>query len=430
MQPAPGPAGDRPAERVVTRTVLAEAVSRVGDAISLVALPLTAILILDASPAELALIGAAQALPILVLSLPTGAWVDRRSRRWPLLIGADLTRAGLLASIPLMAALNLLSIPALAVVGLLVSAAGTFFDLALAGWLPRLLSGDHLHRANARIELARSSALVVGPAVGGALVAAVTAPVALLGDALSFVLSALLVASVRDLEPPHVVAAPAGVRGQLFDGLRFVARQPVIRAITATAAINNLSRAIAMGIAVLYLVDAGGLSPAEIGLAFGVGSAGYLAGAAAARSLSKRLGMGWTMQLGVGLFGPSMLLFAAAPPELIGVTFTAMFFANGFGIAVHNVNQVTLRQTLTPDHLRARAAAVFRLVIFGALPVGMTIGGLVGEAFGLRTAIVLSGLGMLVGSLPYLAVRIVRLRTMADVADAAPAEPITEAAGA
>ena len=258
--------------------------------------------------------------------------------------------------------------------------------------------------------------MVVGPALGGALVAALTAPVALVGDALSFVLSALFVASIRALEPPQPSPqARRSNRTELAAGLRFVMRQPIVRAITATAGINNLARAIAMGIAVLYLVDVGGLSPAEVGLAFAVGSTGYLAGAAVARAMSVRLGMGRTMQLGVGLFGPSMLLFAVAPQDLIGWTFSAMFFANGFGIAVHNVNQVTLRQTLTPDHLRARVAAVFRLVIFGAIPVGTVIGGLVAEALGLRAALVLSGIGLLAGSLPYLAVRITRLRSLDDL---------------
>src|SRR5688572_15968020 len=155
---------------LLRRILLAEGITRVGDAVTIVALPLTAVLVLDASPAELALVGVAQALPILLLSLPVGTWVDRQARRWPMLVFSDLLRAALLMCVPLAAAMGLLSLPLLVVVAFAVSVCGTVFDVAFAGWLPRLLSGDRLHLANARVELARSMSLIVGPALGGALV--------------------------------------------------------------------------------------------------------------------------------------------------------------------------------------------------------------------------------------------------------------------
>src|SRR6185503_16033413 len=164
---------------LVWRTFWAEGISRVGDAVSLIALPLTAVVVVGASPGELALIGAAQALPIVFLSLPVGGWVDRRAGRWPILLAGDIVRAALLVAVPVAAFGGDLSVPLLAAVAFLISVAGTFFDLAFAGWLPRLLRGDDLHRVNARIELARSTAVVVGPAMGGALVSAFSAPVAL-----------------------------------------------------------------------------------------------------------------------------------------------------------------------------------------------------------------------------------------------------------
>lgn len=413
---------DGDAGRRVSRGFWAEGISRLGDAISVVAIPLTAVLVLDASAAELALIGLAQALPILFLSIPAGAWVDRRAARWPILLAADLVRALLLVAVPVAAVLGVLSLPLLAAVAFGLATAGTFFDLAYAGWLPRLLHGDDLHRANARVELARSVAAVSGPAAGGALVALLTAPVALLADAASFVASAVLIGSVRRAEPPvDGTASPPRMRAraELSAGVRFLAGQPLVRAVTLTATINNGARSIAMAVAVLYLVDVARLSPAEIGIAFGLGHTGYLAGALVSRRASARLGMGRTMQLGVALFAPSMLLFAAAPAAWAGVAFTLMVFAHGFGISIHNVNQVTVRQLLTPEHLRARVAAVFRLAIFGAIPVGTVIGGLVGEALGLRAALVVSGLGLLLGSLPYLAVRVTRLRSIDQLAASA-----------
>jgi MFS family permease len=154
------------------------------------------------------------------------------------------------------------------------------------------------------------------------------------------------------------------------------------------------------------------MGPAAVALAFGVGNAGFLVGALVARRVTARLGMGPTMQLGVALFGPSMLLFALAPAPLAGPAFTLMLFANGLGIAIHNVNQVTVRQILTPDHLRARVASVLRLLGFGAVPLGTLVGGVIGELVGLRAALVISALGLLAGSMPYLLVRVGQVRTI------------------
>lgn len=404
---------------LVTRLSVAEAATRTGDAVTFVALPLTAVVVLDASPGELALVGLGQALPVVLLSIPIGAWVDRRARRWPLLLASDLARAALLVLIPLAAVTGFLSLPLLVAVGFCVSSAGTVFDLAFAGWLPRLLSGDVLHRANARVELARSGALVVGPGVAGALVAVFSAPIALLADAASFIGSAVLIGSARRAEPRFEPdPTPRRVTDELTEGLRFLRRQPLVAAVVATITINNLSRSIALGIAILYLVEVAGMEPASVAVAFGIGNTGFVVGALVARRLTARIGMGPTMQLGVGLFGPSMLLFALAPAALAGQAFCLMLFANGFGIAIHNVNQVTVRQTMTPDRLRARVLSVIRLFGFGAIPIGTLVGGVVGELAGLRAALLLSALGLLVGSLPYLLVRVRRLQTVESLAPA------------
>jgi MFS family permease len=412
---------------LVRRIFVAVAVTLTGDAVTLVALPLTAVVVLGASAGELALVGLAQALPILLLSIPLGAWVDRRADRWSLLFASDLARAGLLVLIPVTAMAGVLTLPLLVVVAFLVSCGGTLYDLAFAGWIPRLLSGDALHRANARIELARSGALVAGPLLAGVIVAAFTAPIALLADAASFVGSAVLIGSARGAEPHFEPdRTRRRMREDLTAGICFLRRQRTVAAVVATISINNLSRNIALGIVVLYLVDSG-LGPGEVAIAFALGNAGFLVGALAARPLTARIGMGVTMQLGVSLFGPSMLLFALAPAALAGPAFTLMLFANGFGIAIHNVNQVTVRQILTPDRLRARVASVIRLLGFGAVPIGTLIGGLIGELLGVRTALVASGVGLLAGSVPYALQRVGRIRTVDDLpaADAVDGPPMS-----
>jgi MFS family permease len=231
---------------------------------------------------------------------------------------------------------------------------------------------------------------------------------------------------LRGAEPAAPEEGPAArtrIATELAAGIRFIAGQPLVRAVVATAGINNLARSVAMGVAILYLVDVARLSAAEIGIVFAAGHSGFVIGALASRRVTARLGMGRTMQVGVGLFGPSMLCFAVAPAEWAGPAFGLMVFAHGLGIAIHNVNQVTVRQTLTPDHLRARVAAVVRLVIFGAIPVGTIIGGLIAEIAGLRTALLVSGVALLLGSVPYLGVRITRLRSIDQLTPSSAAQP-------
>jgi len=294
----------RPASNsLVTRLFVAGAVTLTGDAVTLVAIPLTAVIVLQASPAELAIVGLAQALPILLLSIPLGAWVDRRMRRWPLLIASDLARAVLLVIVPLAALAGMLSLPLLIAIAFVMSCAGTVFELGLAGWIPRILSGDALHKANARIELSRSGALTVGPMLGGALVAVFTAPIALLADAASFLGSAAIIGSARRAEPPFAPdPTPRRIRDELTAGAGFLRKQRLVAAVASTITINNFSR--------------------------------------------------------------------------------------------------------------ARVASVLRLLGFGAVPLGTLVGGIIGEFVGLRAALVVSGLGLLAGSVPYLLVRIGHLRTI------------------
>ena len=321
--------------RVVNGLVLAEGISRLGDAVTMVAFPLVAVLVLDASAAELALIGAAQAVPILLMSLPAGAWVDARPRRWPLLVSADIARALLLALVsrwqPLWDGCRCRCSPAWRSCR---PRGELLFDVAFAGWVPRLVSGDRLHLANARVEQARSIAVVAGPGIGGALVSLLSAPVALLADAASFVASAALVDVDAQTASPHghAPAASLGLRRQIGLGLRFVADQPLVRATVATAGINNLTRSIAMAVAILYLVDVGRLSPAEIGLAFAIGNSGFIC------RRSRRPQADWPAGHGSGdaarrrsVRAVDAALRRGAARQWLAPAFALMLFAHGLG---------------------------------------------------------------------------------------------------
>lgn len=392
----------------------AETISKLGDSVTVVALPLVAILTLQASPIQIGLIGAAQFVPMLAFGLAAGVWVDRR-RRTVVMILADVTRAVSLATIPLAHQLGVLTLPHLAAVAFINSAAACFGDVALAAYVPRLVETDRLIEANSRLELSRSASQVVGPNVAGVLIGAFGAPLALLLDAASFGGSAIALGRIRAREAdPRAGSheAPPPIWHEMKEAISFVANQPQVRAIVATASINNLFRFVGFPVLLIYLARELSMAPEEIGLAIGLGNIGFLVGALIARRASIRMGVGRAMLLSVSLFGPGMLLVVLAPASWALPAATAMYFLNGLGIAVHSVSQLSLRQVLTPDRLRARVAAVNRLLILSGPPLGTLIGGFIGQFFGLRTALWISAIGLCTGTLPYLLSATYRLRTM------------------
>lgn len=385
----------------------AESISKFGDAVSVVAVPLTAILVLGAGPTELGALGGAQFLPIVLLGLPAGVWIDRLRTRRAIIGAADLARGVVLMSVPLAWVIGVLTLPHLIVVLAINAALGTVFDVALASYLPRLVGRDHLVAANGRLEMSRSSAQVLGPGVAGALLQVATAPVALAIDAASFLASGVLLATSPGLEPTvDRRPAPVGetrtrLRDEILAGAAYLIREPHLRAITVTAMTNNLSRSIAMVVVVLFLVREAAVAPDRIALGFALGNSGFIVGALLTSRISRRLGIGPAMRFAVACFWPGMVVLAVAPASLALAAFTAMLFLNGFGIALHTINQLSVRQAVTPDDLRARVAASSRLLILGAIPLGTMLGGLMGATIGLRGTILIAAAGLFVGSLPY-----------------------------
>jgi MFS family permease len=404
-------------ERDFLRLWAAESISKAGDAVSMVAIPLTAILALDATPVEVGLLGAAQLLPIVALGLPAGAWVDRLRSRRRVMIAADVGRAIVMATIPLAWVTGTLTFGHLLVVVAVNAALGTFFDVAIASYLPMLVGRDRLVVSNSRMELSRSASLVLGPGAAGLVLRFVAAPIVLALDALSFLASALLIASSTGREPspttpPTNVGDRGSLRRELLAGVRLAVHEPHLRAITATAMTNNLSRSIGMVVAVLFLVREAGVPADGVGLGFALGNSGFVVGALVASRVSRALGIGRAMRLSVRLFWPGMLLLGLAPEPLALAAFTMMVFMNGFGIAVHNVNQVSVRQAVTPDRMLARVAAAQRLLIMGALPAGTLIGGILGTAIGLQNTLLVSAFGLFLGSVPYTISRVRSLRAL------------------
>lgn len=369
-----------------------ESVSLLGSQVTALALPLVAAVALRATPVEMGVLAAADTAPILALGLVAGAWSDRRRRR-PLLLAANAGRAALLATIPLAALLGRLALPQLYAVAFLVGALGVVFDTTYQAYLPALVARDALVAGNARLEVSRSVAQVVGPAAAGALVALVTAPLAIALDAGSFVVAAVSVALIRRPEPaPAAGEKRLGLGREIVAGLRYIAMHRLLRALTAATGLANLASGAIFALLILYLARDLALPPAVIGALLTVGGPAALLGALSVDRIAGRLDVGRTLVVGSLVFtaGDFALALAGGPR---GATVAVLALAQaliGFGSPVYNVTAISLRQSLTPDALLGRVTASARVVTVGALPLGALLGGALGARLGLRPTLLVA----------------------------------------
>jgi MFS family permease len=377
----------------------AQTVSQFGTGVTHLALPLTAALTLQATPSQMGLLGAAEFLPFLLFGLFAGVWADRLPRR-PILVVADLGRALLLGLIPAAALAGFLRIELLYGVGFLVGVLTVFFDVAYQSYLPALVEREALVEGNSKLEVSRSVAQVTSPAVGGVLVQLVTAPVAIAADALSFLASAVLLLGIGRAET-RPAASGRNVWREIGEGLGVIRDSPLLRAIAACTSTSNLFSQVAQVVYVLYVTRELGLAPAEYGAVLAVGSIGALIGALTSGRIAATLGLGPTIIACAALFPVTSLVTAAAggPPLLILATLTiAQLFGTFLG-PVYNVNQLSLRQAITPLRLQGRMNASMRFVVWGTIPIGSLLGGYLGDHIGLRSTLVvgalLSGLSVL-----------------------------------
>jgi MFS family permease len=398
----------------------AETISQLGSQVSLLALPLVAITVLDASAFQVGLLGTVEFAPFVLVGLPAGVWVDRLRRR-PVLVAGDLGRALALASIPLAYELGVLSIGQLYVVGFVTGVLTVFFDVAYQSYLPALVAPDQLVEGNSKLEISRSGAQIAGPGLAGGLIDLVTAPVAVLADALSFALSGAFIGLIRRGEPAPE-RAPAGrrrgaMRREIAEGLRYVLGHRLLRPIAACTATANLFNAVMYAVVVLYMVRQLGLRPAAIGLVFAAGNLGFLAGAVVSGRLAARTGIGRAIVLGEAVGALGALLVPLAPRGAAVPLLIAGMAVGAFGGTVYNVNQVSLRQAISPARLHGRMNATMRFMVWGTLPLGSLLGGALGTAIGLRPTLWVGAVGGLLAVLP---VALSPVRSLASIADAMP----------
>jgi MFS family permease len=375
----------------------AQGISLVGSKITMLALPLTALMLLEATPLQMGYLAAAGSLPALLFGLFAGVWVDRRARR-PLLILADIARAGILLLIPLAVWLGALSMPVLYAIVFANGIFGLLFSVAYRSYLPTLVNRTQLVEANSKLEISGSAAEILGPGLAGWLVQTLTAPVAIVVDGVSFLLSALGLALIRQPEPPPATpGVTERIWSELWAGLRLVTGNATLRGLMGCTTTASFFNAALETVAFLYFTRHLGLTAGQIGLIFGAGSIGFLLGAFLPGHLTRLVGFGPSLILGLVILAVSDLivpLVSGAAWVIVGVLMGAQFFF-GLGLTFYNIGQLSLRQALTPDPLQGRMNAAFDLAVAGIVPLGALIGGALGEMIGVRAVLFGSALGEL-----------------------------------
>lgn len=378
-----------------------DSISQIGTMVTLIALPLLAIKVLDATPFEVGLLTTFETLAFLLVGLPAGAWVDRMRRR-NVLIVADLGRALLLGSLPLAWYLDVLRLPQVYAVALLAGVLTVFFDVAYQSYLPHLVGRDHLVEGNAKLEASRAVSAIAGPSVGGALVQWLTAPYAVLVDALSYLWSAVWIGAISAREPKPERSPDRNLVAEIREGLAFVLRHRLLRAITATTGTSNLFSSILNVALIVVLADQAhlNLSAGVIGLVFTVASVGGLLGAVAATRVAGWLGQGPTIWLSIVLAAPFTLAVPLVQRGWLLWMVAASWSVVSFAVVVYNITQVSFRQALCPERLLGRMNATIRFLVWGTMPLGGLIGGVLGSAIGVRATLWVGAVGMALAFLP------------------------------
>jgi MFS family permease len=390
--PAPATPGPQPAlwrDRNFLALWSASTVSLFGSLITRTALPFAAIYALDAGPAEISALRSAELVAALIVGLVAGAWVDRLRRR-PIMIWADIGRAVLLASIPIAFLASSLVFPHLLLVAFSAALLTTFFDVADNAYLPTIVPRERLVAANSALNATGSGAELMSFGLGGFLIEILTAPIAVAIDAVTFIVSALLLGTIRKPEPPpNPVADREPVLREIRDGMRIVAQSPVLRAMALSHGGTHILWGIFGTVYLLFATEELGLGPAAIGVIAGLGGLGSFIGAGLAPYLTRRIGIGRTILIGILGFtiGNAVVPFAPAGAVVVGAAFLA--FQQVFGdlfATTYEITETSLVQASVGDRVLGRVNATVSTFTTLLTLAGAVGGGIIGEVWGLRAA--------------------------------------------
>ena len=397
--PPPARSGDdaRPiwANASFDRYWFGHALSAFGDQITALGLPLTAVVLLDASPGQVGVLTAAVWVPNL-LSLFVGTWVDQHRRQQGLMICADLFRCLAIVPIPLAYGLDRLSMPVLYVSALALGAGAVLYNSAYPSFFVRLVPRAQYVEANSVLSTTLSTASLAGPAVAGLLIGALSAPGALLGDAATFVLSAIAISTVHvprhpSAEPDQIDAEPYLHR--LRRGAAYLREHPYLRASLLASTTLNLAGFAIEAVLILYAIRHLHMTPGQIGIAFSIGATGGLLGAVTAAPVAARIGAGRTMAIGVSLNAIPFagLAIAGTTPTAGIIAVAAAEFIAAWAVMMFDINNNALRATVTADAMRGRVVGAYSTVNYGSRPIGALLGGGCATAIGVPATLVLAG---------------------------------------
>jgi MFS family permease len=402
----------------------AATVSILGSQVTLIAVPFIALTMLGASVFQVSLLAAVEMLPFLLFTLPAGAWLDR-VRRKPVLVGADICRGVVLMSIPVAYVAGSLTIGQLFGVAFITGTLTALFDVADQSYLPAILERDDLVEGNARLQISYSVAQIGGPTLGGNLIAIVAAPMAIAIDSLSFFISGGFISAIRRREevPPRRLGesgGPRSMRSEIAEGLRYVVGNRYLRPIAACTGISNLFAAALFGVFPVLIWTELRLPPAFFGTVMGAASVGFLAGAALSSRLPDSLGIGRTIVVSAALGSPAFLLLTLTPEDLnlAAVTLFVGWFVAGMSQVIYNVAQISLRQAVTPADMQSRMNATMRFIVWGTIPIGSVMGGVLATVLPVRAALILAALASFTSVVPVLASPLWSLLEIPDETDA------------
>jgi MFS family permease len=396
---------------------VAHTVSQLGDRVSELAFPLVAVVLLDASAAQVSVLTALVWVPSLG-AVFLGGWVDGQRHKKRLLVVADVARAGLLLTVPVAFAAGVGTMAQLYVVALLTGAGAALFNTTYPAYFVLLVDRSSYLSANGLLSAGRSASFIAGPAVGGALAQALTAPFAILVDAVSFLASALCIGRIRLRRTAAVTPTdgpgPRRLWGQAVEGLRYTLADPILRGSLGCSTTMNFFTYVFGALLVLFASRTLDLPSGLLGLALGIGAVGGLFGALLAPRLSARIGVGSSILIGAVVFPASIVLTAAAsgPLWFREAMVAGSEFFSGIGVMLFDVNLNGLKSALVPDGLRSRVAGAYSAVNYGIRPLGALTGGALGAWLGLRPTLFVAAVGGTLCALWLLPSPIPRLRSI------------------
>jgi len=406
------------------RLWIGETVSKFGSAVSQIALPLVAILYIEASTFEVGVLVTLEYLAFLVVGLPAGAFVDRMRMRTVLIVN-DVVRAVAIGSIPVAAWLDVLEMPQLYVVALVVGVSTVFFDVANQSYLPELVSRDELVEGNAKLTATESIAMIAGPGLAGLLIQVLTAPFALLVDAFSFLWSASWITAIKRRVPKPERKPDRHLGREIAEGLKFVVGNRLLRSIAMCTGSSNFFTSMSAAVIMVLLARQLDLSPGVIGLLTSVSAVGGLVGSLLARRIASWLGQGPTIWASTLVAAPLGFVAPFMQRDWTLALYAVAQLVFFVAVVVYNIAQVSFRQGLTPHALLGRMNATMRFVVWGTMPIGAFIGGVLGSTIGVRETLLVAAIG---GCFPWLPVYLSPLRTMRELPTyAEPADDAEEA---